>query len=48
LLYWNIFSFYDQLEQRATTVEEAEALGKIGYSKYDEIADVHLYRRVKT
>jgi hypothetical protein len=32
---------------RATKVEEAEALAKGGYSKYDEIAGVHLYRRLK-
>ncbi len=43
-----VFNDLDWETARATTVEEAEALAKIGYSKYDEIAGVHLYRRLKT
>jgi integrase len=31
----------------ATTVEEAENLGKAGFQKYDEFSGVHLYRRPK-
>jgi hypothetical protein len=31
----------------ATTVEEAENLGKAGFQKFDEFSGVHLYRRPK-
>jgi len=43
-----VFNDLDWETARASTVEEAEALTKIGYSKYDEIEKVHLYRRLKT
>jgi integrase len=42
-----VFNDLDWETARATTVEEAEALGKIGYTKYDVIGEVHLYRRLK-
>jgi len=42
-----VFNDLDWETSRGTTVEEAEALGKIGYTKYDVIGEVHLYRRLK-
>ena len=42
-----VFNDLDWETARATTVEEAEALGRQGYTKYDEIGGVHLYRRIK-
>ena len=42
-----VFSDLDWETARATTVEEAEKLGSQGYTKYDEIGGVHLYRRIK-
>ena len=42
-----VFNDLDWEVARVTTVEEAEALGKIGYAKYDVIGEVHLYRRLK-
>ena len=32
---------------RAKTVDEAEELAKQGFTKYDIIGEVHLYRRIK-
>ena len=31
----------------ATTIEDAQNLGKAGFQKYDEFSGVHLYRRPK-
>jgi integrase len=42
-----VFNDLDWETKRATTVDEAEELGKTGYTKFDEIAGVHLYRRLK-
>jgi integrase len=42
-----VFNDLDFETARATTVEEAEKLGSQGYTKYDEICGVHLYRRIK-
>jgi integrase len=42
-----VFSDTDWETARATTIEEAEKLASQGYTKYDEINGVHLYRRVK-
>lgn len=43
-----VFNDLDWETARATTVDEAEALGKQGFTKYDEMNGVHLYRRIKT
>jgi integrase len=32
---------------RATTVDEVERLGREGWTKYDEINGVHMYKRLK-
>jgi len=42
-----VFDERDYETARATTVEEAEKLGKEGWIKYDEMCGVHLYRRLK-
>lgn len=42
-----VFNDLDWETARAVTVDEAEALAKVGYVKYDEIGGVHLYRRLK-
>ncbi len=42
-----VFNDQDWETARATTVEEAEKLASQGYTKYDEIGVVHLYRRIK-
>lgn len=42
-----VFNDLDWETARAITVDEAEALGRQGYTKYDVIGQVHLYRRIK-
>jgi len=42
-----VFNDLDWETARASTVEEAEKLASQGYTKYDEIGGVHLYRRIK-
>jgi hypothetical protein len=42
-----VFNDLDWETARATIVKEAEMLGRLGYTKYDEIDGVHLYRRIK-
>ena len=42
-----VFNELDYETARATTVEEAEKLGQEGWTKYDQINEVHLYRRLK-
>jgi integrase len=42
-----VFNELDYETARATTVEEAEKLGQQGWTKYDQINEVHLYRRLK-
>ena len=42
-----VFNEFDYETARAKTVEEAEKLGQEGWTKYDQINEVHLYRRLK-
>jgi integrase len=42
-----VFNELDFETARAATVEEAEKLGKEGWTKFDEIGGIHLYRRLK-
>ncbi len=42
-----VFNELDYETARAITVEEAEKLGQEGWTKYDQINEVHLYRRLK-
>jgi hypothetical protein len=42
-----VFNENEYETARTTTVEEAEKLGHEGWTKYDEMNGVHLYRRLK-
>jgi hypothetical protein len=41
-----VFNQLDYETAIAVTVEEAEKLGEEGWTKYDQINEVHLYRRL--
>jgi integrase len=42
-----VFNEFDYEIVRVTTVDDAEKYGQLGYTKYDEINSVHLYRRLR-